>query len=75
MGPDGILQLKEPLLFPDGSPAQVNGGFDAHILDILCADDLLDVDPEQLVLFILHPNPKGTNLSGCTANRYDIYRK
>jgi len=56
MGPDGVLQFKEPLLFPDGRPAQVNRGLNAHILDFLPADDLLDVDPEQLVLFILQPD-------------------
>ena len=59
VGADGILQFKEPLFFPDSGPAEINCGFDAHILDVFRAEDLLNIDPEQLVLFILYPQTQG----------------
>ena len=45
VGADGILQFKEPLLFPDSGPAEINCGFDTHILDVFRAEDLLNIDP------------------------------
>ena len=74
MGADGVLQFKEPLFLPDRGPAEIDRGFNAHILDLLDAENLLDVDPEQLVLFILQPKPQRPDFPGSTAHGYHIHR-
>ena len=73
MGPDGIFQFEQPLFLPDSSPAQINRRFDAHVLDLFPADDLLNIDPEQLVLFVLKPDPQWPDLPGSTAHGYHIH--
>ena len=74
MGPYGIFQFKQPFLFPDGGTAEINRRFDAHILNLFAADHLFDVDPEQLMLFIFHPQAQRADLSGGTAHGYHIHR-
>ena len=73
MGTDGIFQFKEPLFLLYRGPAQIDSGFNSHILNLPGADNLLDVDPKQLVLFILHAQPQRADLPGGTAHGYDIY--
>ena len=54
--------------------AEENMRFNPHILDLLPAEDLFDIDPEQLVLFILQPEPQRPDLPGCRAHGYHIHR-
>ena len=72
MGPDGIFQFKEPFLFPDRGTAKVNRCLNAQILDFFCADNLFHINPEQLVLFVLQPEPQRPYLPGSAANGYHI---
>ena len=73
MGADGVFQLKEPLFLPDCGPAEKNLGLDAHILHLLDADDLVNVDAQQLVLLVLHPQPQRTDIAAGRADRDHIY--
>ena len=74
MGADGIFQLKEPFPVPDEGPAEEHMGLDAHVLDLLDADDLLDVDAQKLVLLVLQPQPQGTDVAVGAAYGYHVYR-
>ena len=73
MGTDGIFQFKEPLFLLYRGPAQIDRGFNSHILDFFGADDLLNVDPEQLMLFILYAQPQRPDFSRCRTHGYDIH--
>ena len=57
MSTNGIAQFKEPFLLLHRGPAQKYMGLDPHILDFLDADDFVNIDSQQLMLFVLHPQP------------------
>ena len=46
----------------------------AHILNFLAADHFLNIDPQQLMVFILHPKPQGFDGPVGRAHRDHIYR-
>ena len=49
-------------------------GLDAHILDLFDTDDLVNIDAQQLVVLILHPQPQGTDLAGGAVHGDHIHR-
>ena len=75
MGADRISQLKQPPLVVHRGAAKKDVGLNTNILNIFCTDNLFDVDPEQLVLFILQTKPKRPDLSRSTAHGYHVHGK
>jgi hypothetical protein len=53
MASDGILQFKQPPLPPYRGPAQEDLRFRSHVDHFLTLDHLLNIHPDQLILFIL----------------------
>ena len=74
MGTDGIFQLKKPFPPQNRSPAQKDVRLDTHILHFLDADDLIDVDTEQLMLPVLQAQPQRADIPTSAAHRDHVHR-
>ena len=74
MTADSIFQLEQPFFLPYYCPAQKNVRFDANILDLFNTDNLIDIDPKELVMIIFHAQPQGTDISAGTAHGNYIHR-
>ena len=54
MGSDGILQFEQPFFLSDRSAAQENMSLDPHVLDLFDTDNLINIDPQELMMLIFH---------------------
>ena len=73
MGTDGIPQLKQPPSPSHRGTAQEDIGLDPCVLDGLCADNLVNIHPQQLMDLILYAKPKWAYLPISAAHGYHIY--
>ena len=74
MGAYGILQFEKPLPFPYRRPAEENMSLDSYILDLFDTDDLIDIDPQELMLLIFHAKSQRPDISAGRADRNNIHR-
>ena len=74
MGTEGILQLKFPVPVMDPGTAEENGRLHPHVFNFPYADNLTDVDPQQLPLLILQLEPQRRYGSVRATHRYHIHR-
>jgi hypothetical protein len=72
---DGILEFKKPTPLPYRSATQKDLRLDTHILDLAAADNLVNIHPQKLMMLVLHPKAKRTDVPVGTADRDHIYRK
>ena len=54
---DGVFQFKGPRSVPNCRAAQENMGLGTDMADLFHAEYLLNVDPQQLVRFVLYAKP------------------
>ena len=52
MGADGIAKFEYTLFLPNSGSAQKHMRFDSHILNFFHTDDLVNIDPQQLMIFV-----------------------
>ena len=74
MGSNGIFQLKQPSLLPDGGPAEIDRSFNAHILHLTNIHNFLDIHPHELMRLIFHPQPQGADFSRRAAHGDHVHR-
>ena len=74
MCPHRIFQFKKPSCAMDGGTAQKNLGLDPHKLDGLHADDLVDINAQKLMVFVLQAKTQWPDLPTGRAYGYHIHR-
>ena len=62
MAPKQIFQFKQPFPAPNFGPAEKDLRLNAHIGNLLGAEDLFNINPDELILFILQSEPQGLDL-------------
>ena len=63
MAANRVAQLKQPLSVLYGSSAQKYPCFYSHILNGFAADYLVNIHTQQLMFFILHAKPQGSDIT------------